>query len=139
LTRDNVLFVFGIVLTVVGVVLFARSKVRGENSMRLLGVQVQVSHPSLFIFFTGVLLMLLPYLQHEPAPAAAQGDPTADEAAAGDAPTGDAPARARNQVAADLGADPGAVGDAPQPENAVAPAAGDTVVDPAPAADEPGQ
>lgn len=62
MNTDNLLLLFGIVLTLVGVALFTRSKVSGENSMSLLGMKVRTSHPSLFIFFSGIVLILAPRL-----------------------------------------------------------------------------
>lgn len=80
---DEILTAFGVVLSIVGIVLFVRTKATGDNSMQVMGMHVKVSHPSLLIFFAGILLVLVPrLLPHgsEP-PAAEQGDPTADEAA----------------------------------------------------------
>ncbi|MGD8863204.1 MAG: hypothetical protein PVI30_24530 [Myxococcales bacterium] len=84
--QDDVLLGFGIVLALIGVVLFARTKVKGDNSMELLGIKMQVSHPALFIFAAGVVLMLVPRLlpNGSPPPAAALGDAT-DAVAEGEA------------------------------------------------------
>jgi hypothetical protein len=80
---DELLTLFGIVLAIVGIILFVRTKVAGDNSMQMLGLQVKVSHPSLLIFFAGILLILVPrVLPHgQEPPAAEEGDPTADQGA----------------------------------------------------------
>ncbi len=127
---DDVLTAFGILLAIVGIVLFARTKAAGDNSMHMLGMQVKVSHPSLLIFFAGILLVLVPRLlpHGQQPPAAEEGDPVADEGADGVAAEG-----AEQAAEADPAADPNAEPEPTAPDEA----AEDEVAPDEPAPDEP--
>ena len=126
---DDVLTAFGIVISIVGIVLFVRTKAAGDNSMHVLGMQVKVSHPSLLIFFAGILLVLVPRLlpQGQQPPAAEQGDPIADEGADG------VPVEA-TEPAAEPSVDPEPTAPDEPAEDELAP---DEPVPDEPAADEP--
>ena len=95
--------------------------------MQMLGLQVKVSHPSLLIFFAGILLILVPrVLPHgQEPPAAEEGDPTAEEGAEDPEAVAEEPAAgdvADNEpaAAAEEPAEPG-TGEEPAAEEAPAP------------------
>ena len=60
------LIVFGSILAVSGIALFAafvwfRKTILGHSSIKLFGVEISLSHPSLFIFAVGCILITIPF------------------------------------------------------------------------------
>jgi hypothetical protein len=53
---------FGAFVTLVGLILFTRSREQGQNRIRLLGFEAELSAPSLVIFVLGVFLTVFPWI-----------------------------------------------------------------------------
>lgn len=53
---------FGVIVTLIGIVLFSRSRTEGKNHIKMLGVEAELSTPSLVIFVLGVFLTVFPWI-----------------------------------------------------------------------------
>lgn len=61
-TTQMAVMVFGALLALIGIFLFTRSKVQGENRISVLGFTAELSTPSLVVFVVGCLIFVSPFL-----------------------------------------------------------------------------
>jgi hypothetical protein len=59
---------FGVIVTLIGIVLFSRSRTEGKNRIKMLGVEAELSTPSLVIFVLGVFLTVFPWVHSSGEP-----------------------------------------------------------------------
>jgi hypothetical protein len=73
-TAQYAAMAFGAVVALIGIAVFTRGKIQGENRIRAFGFEAELSTPSLVVFVVGCLIFLSPFLLgHEQAGA----EPTA--------------------------------------------------------------